>query len=320
MTWLVWRQHRYEILGMLIGALTVFAALVYGADYAVRVRRELGVDTCQPTPFTNFQCAMLAGQAADRIQALRWLLLALLFLPAIVGSFIGGPLFARDLDRGTHRLIWTQAITRTRWATTKLLALCGVAALTTALVALVGNRAATINGSAANAYSNFDLEGPALVSYVVFAIVIAAFVGTLSRRILTGMFVGLLVFGIFRLGVELGLRPNYEPPITVLYSDAARCPQCAVTDGAWVVSVDYIDRTGSVVTPQRIRGLNNSFRPGPGRTDTVTYFAQNDAYQRVRFQPADRYWRFQWTEGFIFLALSGLFAFATLQLVTRRDA
>lgn len=86
------------------------------------------------------------------------------------------------------------------------------------------------------------------------------------------------------------------------------------------MAIDYLDRSGAHVTPQRIRELQDSFRPFPDRPDVVAYFAQNDTYQRVRFQPADRYWRFQWTEGLIFLALSGLFAFATLQLLTRRDA
>lgn len=320
MRWLIWRQHRYEIVALLVAAVVVVVALVYGAEYAVRVRHELGADTCQPTPSGNYQCLMVAVEAGDRIQLLRWLVVALFFLPALVGSFVGGPLFARDLERGTHRLVWTQAITRVRWAGAKLLALGAAGAAAATLVAFVGGRATTINGSAMNAYSNFDLEGPAFVSYVIAAIAIAAFVGTLSRRILTGMFVGLLLFGLIRLGVELELRPNYEPPITVVYSDNAPCPQCAVTQGAWVVAIDYLDRSGAHVTPQRIRELQDSFRPFPDRPDVVAYFAQNDTYQRVRFQPADRYWRFQWTEGLIFLALSGLFAFATLQLLTRRDA
>src|SRR5688572_6766633 len=46
MTWLVWRQHRYEILAMLGGAALIAALLIYGADLAVRTRAELGVDSC----------------------------------------------------------------------------------------------------------------------------------------------------------------------------------------------------------------------------------------------------------------------------------
>ncbi len=60
--------------------------------------------------------------------------------------------------------------------------------------------------------------------------------------------------------------------------------------------------------------------PQGGRFDQLAYLAENDAYQRVRFQPSDRYWRSQWTEGLLFLALSGALSAATLLLLKRRDA
>ena len=41
-------------------------------------------------------------------------------VPAVVGAFWGAPLVARELEAGTHRLAWNQAVTRTRWLTTKL--------------------------------------------------------------------------------------------------------------------------------------------------------------------------------------------------------
>lgn len=343
MTWLIWRQHRYEILGLLIGAVLIAAAMVYGADFAPRIRAELGVDTCRPLPTTNANCANLSNQASDLLAPFRLLVIALFFLPAVVSAFVGGPLFARDLERGTHRLVWTQSITRTRWAAAKLLTLLGVGAAAGAIVASVGGRASAINGVSTNTFQsfaissvgtdvptnalqnfqtfqNFDFEGPAFVSYVVFAIAIAAFVGTLSRRILVGMFAGLLLFGVVRLGVWYELRPNYEPPIAVVYSADTPFPQARVPVGAWVVRNDFVDAEGRVVPQDRIRALSEAFRPQPPRFEALPYFAENGAYQRVRFQPADRYWRFQWTEGLLFLALAGGFGAMTLLLLKRRDA
>ena len=40
--------------------------------------------------------------------------------PALIGVFWGAPLVARELEAGTHRLVWTQSVTRTRWLATKL--------------------------------------------------------------------------------------------------------------------------------------------------------------------------------------------------------
>ena len=336
MNWLISRQHRYEILGLLLGAALIAVALIYGAEYAPRIRAELGVDTCQPLP-TTANCAILSTQLSDRLQPFRWLVVSLFFLPAVVGSFVGGPLFARDLERGTHRLVWTQGITRIRWSATKLLTILGVAAIAAAMIAAVGGRASAINGVPTNtfqsissgglaigvptnSFQNFDFEGPAFVAYVIFAIAIAAFVGTLSRRILVGMFAGLLLFGAARLGVELELRPNYEPPIAVVYSAETPFPQAQVPGGAWVVRVDYVDAEGRVVPQDRVLALNNAFRPQPPRFDMLPYMAEHGAYQRVRFQPVDRYWRFQWTEGLLFLGLTGGLSVMTLTLLKQRDA
>lgn len=344
MTWLIWRQHRYEILGLLIGAVLIAAAMVYGAEYAPRIRAELGVDTCRPLPTTTANCANLSNQASDLLVPFRLLVSALFFLPAVVGSFVGGPLFARDLERGTHRLVWTQGITRMHWAAAKLVTLLGVGAIAAAIVASVGGRASAINGVQTNAFQtiqtmplqtygtlgvptntfqtfqNFDFEGPAFVAYVVFAIAIAAFVGTLSRRILVGMFAGLLLFGVARLGVSYELRPNYEPPIAVVYSADTPFPQAGVPAGAWVVRLDYVDAEGRVVPQDRIRVLMEAYRPQPPHFETLPYMAENGAYQRVRFQPDGRYWRFQWTEGLLFLVLAGGLSAMTLTLLKRRDA
>ena len=38
----------------------------------------------------------------------------------MVGVFWGAPLVAREVEAGTHRLVWNQSITRTRWLSTKL--------------------------------------------------------------------------------------------------------------------------------------------------------------------------------------------------------
>ncbi len=335
MKWLIWRQHRYEIVAMLLGAALIAIGLVYGADYVPRIRAELGVDTCRPLPTTAANCAILSTQASDLAQPFRWLVLSLFFVPAVVGSFVGGPLFSRDLERGTHRLVWTQSITRLRWSATKLLSILGISVLAAALIASVGGRATMINGFSfvqsvgfsttvaasvpINPFQNFDFEGPAFIGYVMFAVAVAAFVGTLSRRILVGMFAGLLLFGVVRLGVY-ELRPNYEPALAVVYSAATPTPQAEVPPGAWVVRADYVDAEGRVVPQERVRALLNAYRPLPPRFDTLAYMADNGALQRVLYQPADRYWRFQWTEGVLFLALAVGFSAGALTLLERRDA
>jgi hypothetical protein len=342
MTWLVWRQHRYEIIVMLGGAALIAAMLIYGADLAVRTRAELGVDTCPPLvvdtyvlvdnvwtrgiateTVTDPNCTSLELQLAERVQPFRWLIVFLFFVPAVVGAFVGGPLFSREFERGTHRLVWTQGITRLRWAAGKLIGLlaAGVAAAT--IVALFGGLAERIIGGGTDRYTNFRLEGPAFVSYVVFAIAIAAFAGTLSRRILGGMLLGLLVFGAVQFFVQYAVRPHYEAPVVASMAnaeDAARGLQ--VPEGSWFLGTDHLSAAGEVVDPTRVRSLTDAYRPGrdPLRYNMLAYLAENGVYQRVRYHPPDRYWRFQWTEAALFLTLAAVTSIGTLQLIRRRDA
>lgn len=329
MMWLIWRQHRLEILFLAGGAVFIAAALMYGAELALRLRSEIGADTCRPGPFTNADCVRLAQAAGERLQPFRWLLIALVFVPAVVGSFVGGPLFARDLEHGTHRLVWTQGITRLRWGATNLAAILVVAAVAAAVVGSAGAAALPIVGdwwtpsasqTSTSPYLAFNYQAPAVVAHVVFAIAVAAFVGALSRRILTGMFVGLLLFAGVQIGVQLWLRPSYEPPVTVIFGTEAETSGFQVPEGAWSLGSDHIDAEGRPVPQQRVFDAISQFRPSPGPFDITGHLAANGIYQRVRYQPADRYWRFQWTEAALFLAVSGALSAATLLLLARRDA
>lgn len=347
MTWLVWRQHRYEILAMLGGAAFIAALLIYGADLAVRTRTELGVDTCQPLAQVVFElhngewrpaseqvatetvrlypnCTSLELQLAERVQPFRWLIMFLFFAPGVVGAFVGGPLFSREFERGTHRLVWTQGITRLRWAASKLVGLLAVGVAAATMVALFGGLAERIIGGGTDRYTNFRLEGPAFVSYVVFAIAIAAFAGTLSRRILGGMLLGILVFGAVQFFVQHAVRPHYEAPAVASMlnaADAARGLQ--VPEGSWFLASDHVNAAGEVVDPTRVSRLTAAYRPGPDplrAPNMLAYLAENGVYARVRYHPPDRYWRFQWTEAALFLTLAALTSIGTLQLLSRRDA
>ena len=313
MTWLVWREHRVQILAMLVGAGLIAAALAWGADLAVRTRAEL--DTCGPTT----DCVYLAGQVGERLLPFRMLVITLFFIPAVVASFVGGPMFARDLERGTHRFVWTQAVSRLRWTTVTLFAILGTGLAAAILVARFGGLSRVINGSQSNAFQAFDLEGPAFVSYVIFGIAAGAFFGAWSRRILGGMFTALLVFGVMRLGVTHELRPQYEPPVTVLYTTAPLVQERVPAD-AWIIRVDFVDPAGRPVAQERYDKLQREFRPTAGNVDRSAYLAQNGVINRIRYQPAERYWPFQLIESGIYLTLAAAFVAGTLLLLKRRDA
>jgi len=338
MLWVTWRQHRTELVGVLAAAVVLAIVTVLAAAFAQRTRLELGVDTCVPLPSGNANCVDLAQEWRNRVGLLLYLFQGFYLVPALVASYIGGPLFARELERGTHRLAWTQGISRLRWAATTfgvVLAFTLAGALALALVggqtrSFLGTPLFSVPGS--RPWDTFDVEGPAFVSFMLFGLAIGAFVGAWRRRILFGMFYGLLLFGLVRIGVSLELRPYYEPPIAVAQTPFVFSgrfpfsPTSPVPTDAWQVGYDAVDGQGRFVPQTRVKELNDEYgrlgcRPGQlTACDNIAYLNQHDVYPRLLYQPADRYWRFQFTEAALYTALTAGFVALMLVILRRRDA
>lgn len=104
MTWLTWRQFRpsalpvLALLAALLGALALAPMPDVDPDRLIR--------------------DLVAGGPAVTVYTVA--LLALIGLPAAVGVFWGAPLVARELEAGTHRLVWAQSVSRSRWLASKL--------------------------------------------------------------------------------------------------------------------------------------------------------------------------------------------------------
>jgi hypothetical protein len=325
MTWLTLRQYRIHIVVLLVVAVLLAIGMVLAAEYAARLRAELGVDACVPLPNTNANCANLDSAWRLRVGPFNYLFYALYVLPGLVASYVGGPLFAIEFERGTHRLAWTQGIGRVRWAAVKL----GVLLLLATAVGLVlapfgGSQGAFLGSSVVSPFETFEIEGVALVSYFIFGLAAGAFVGAWSRRIITGMFVGLLLFGVVRVGVH-NLRPMYQEPATAPYAFSFGPTQTsfAIPAGAWVVGDVAIDLEGRPVPQERLRSLLGEYFTTPlarMSSSDATFLREHGVIRLLAYQPADRFWAFQAIEAAIFTGLAALFALLTLWRVRTRDA
>ena len=326
MTWLMLRQYRVQIIALLALAVLLAFALAFAADYSVRVRAELGADTCVPLPSTNFNCVQLDNEWRRRVGSLNYLFYALYVLPGLVASYVGGPLFAVEFERGTHRLAWTQGISRVRWAAVKIGVVLLVAVAAGIVLAPFGSGQQAFMGlSARKPFETFEIEGAALVSYFAFGLAAGAFVSAWSRRIITGMFVGLLLFGAVRVGVH-NLRPSYQEAATAPFPGYQAYPyQSAVPPDAWMLGVVGFDTEGRPVPQERLSALAQEFATTshgiytPTNNDT-TFLLEHGVLRRMAYQPADRFWTFQLIEAAIFTLLAALLVSLTLWRVRVRDA
>jgi len=245
-----------------------------------------------------------------------------LAVPAMLGMFLGAPLVARELEAGTGHFAWTQGVTRHRWLAVRVGWLL-LAALVWggAVGALVTWWSGPRNAATANAFSpgTFDVQGIMPAAYSLFAMALGIAAGTLIRRVLPAL--GVTLGGYF--GVRLILmgwiRQHYMTAVTTKFSLAAAAP--FVPNGAaWILGQGIMGPNGPLPPPSGNGNgsqiIGNGFPvsvsdiPAACHSRVLSCLAQHGYVQYVTYQPADRYWPFQFIEAGIFVAIAAAGAFA----------
>ena len=184
MSWLAWRQMRVQAatgalalaaLALLLGVLTARAAHLGGGD----VINSLA---------SSQRSVFAAGTAI------------LLIVPAIIGAFWGAPMITRELEAGTHRLAWSQTVSRRRWLWMKVglgaivtVATVGAASLLVGWWSVPIDHAISASGDRGGLYVArieplvFDGRGIVPVAHALFAFVLGVAVGLVARRTLPAM-------------------------------------------------------------------------------------------------------------------------------------
>ncbi|MDH6126015.1 ABC transporter permease subunit [Kitasatospora sp. GP82] len=323
MTWLTWRQFRMQLL-VALAALSAVTAYLLISGFQLHNAYNSALAGCP-----NGGCSPVS-QLTTQYRFPYYLGTGLVLLvPGLIGAFWGAPLIARELETGTHRLIWNQSITRTRWLAVKLVFIGLAAAVTTGLLSLlVSWFASPLDRINNNRFTPllFSARGVVPLSYAAFAVALGTCVGLLIRRSVPAMAATLAVFAAVQILVPLAVRPHLESPVrgdVALTSEAMksasligftnRTPAAPfVADlnvpGAWVLSGAEPVRTSSG------QALTMATQPCATVSDAAAHdacLANADLHVTVSYQPADRYWAFQWSETAIFLALTaGLVGFS----------
>ena len=233
MIWLVWRQHRKQALFALLGLAALAAFMI---PTGLRMHGEFqraGLDDCipaaarvefvstdlgtAPVPGQLAACRTLASQFASRSGSMSTIGILLWFLPLLVGLFWGAPLVARELEHGTHRLVWTQGVSRLRWALAKFgLVGAGVLLAATCYALLVTWWRAPLDQATGRQYVSpgptYDLVGLVPIGYALFALALGVLAGVLTRKSQAAMAVTLVGYMATRVLVELATRPHLLTP------------------------------------------------------------------------------------------------------------
>jgi ABC-type transport system involved in multi-copper enzyme maturation permease subunit len=255
-------------------------------------------------------------------------------VPALIGAFVGAPLLARELESGTFRFAWTQGFGRRRWTLAKVVGL-GVAVTAAAGAisllfswyyqpyfpagsqALYVSKELPIAASSPFAPGLFDLRGVTFATWTLAAFAIGVLAGVLVRRVVPAIVATLVVYTGLAFAVGGFLRQHYVAPLVTSKLD--------IPDTAWVISQQWFTKSGrpasqSVLSQVLQRAPGQLFgKGGVPKSVTVWQYLAHHGYTRLTtYQPASRFWPFQWIEAGWLLGLSVLCIGVTVWLVRRR--
>jgi hypothetical protein len=164
----------------------------------------------------------------------------------------------------------------------------------------------------------FDLRGVTFATWTLAAFAIGVLAGVLIRRVVPAIVATLVVYTGLVFAVGGFLRQHYVAPLVTSKLD--------IPDTAWVLSQRwFVTKSGRPASPSKINQLllhapGQLFGKGgiPKSVTVWQYLAHHGYTQLTTYQPASRFWPFQWIEGGWLLGLSVLCIGVTLWLVRRR--
>jgi hypothetical protein len=246
---------------------------------------------------TGPSCRQALSDFQQRFQALTTLANWFTLIPGLIGVLLAAP-FILDLEHGTHRLVWTQSITRRRWLLGKL----GLAVLTAAVAGgaltllFTWWRAPDVHINGRLDTGNYDTTGTVVIGYTLFALALAFAVGAVWHRTATALTVAFVGYFAARIYVDYSLRSHLVAPLEATYKGAQ---QPHFLYNAHVLSM--------TATTHGHQVINTAGSPGfLGGHVQVAAPGINNLVFHVVYQPESHYWPLQLIETALFTSIAAL--------------
>jgi hypothetical protein len=167
----------------------------------------------------------------------------------------------------------------------------------------------------------FDFVGIVPIAYIVFAFALCLALGSLLRRTIPSVGIGLIAFLVTRVGVAEYLRPRYLEPTTLAWDPSTPPPAAAQNQffgaGNWFISEGNVDAMGRALDPTTgIPQVQDCTMLSGAQLDTC--LRDQGIMHTLVYQPADRFWVFQAIEAALFLGVAAALLALTFWWVTRR--
>ena len=144
----------------------------------------------------------------------------LIFLSFAAGLFLGVPIVARELERGTARLAWSLAPSRMRWFLARMLPVLVLLAILTFVAGIATDRyvaSTTAETDLSNSFTGFGFRGLLIASRAVFVFAVGVAVGAIVARALPAVILAAVI-------ATIGLAGGERVHQMILASEAVAIP------------------------------------------------------------------------------------------------
>jgi len=165
------------------------------------------------------------------------------FLPLAAGLFLGVPIVARELERGTTRLAWTLTPSRLRWYVARLVPVLVIVAVISFAAGIASDRVMAANEPGidlANSFAGFGSRGVLLASRAVFIFAVAVAVASIVGRSLPSIIIATVI-------VAVGLTGGGDVHQRILRTEAVPRESGQVLPGDMYIDQRFRLPDGSLV-------------------------------------------------------------------------
>lgn len=311
--WVTWRQHRVAMAGVVVllggfGVLMLANGLAMHSAYS-----RLGLTSCGNLDGPS--CAVPLGVFEREYDSwAQFLPRFLMFIPAAIGVFVGGPLVARELESGTFRFAWTQGRNRVQWLVVKLALLGGaLTALALAFSAVFSwwyGPFESLMGRMSSGQA-YEAAGVVFAARTLFAFSLGALLGTLIRRTVPAMAATAAIWLAVAWPSVTYLRPHIAQAVNVPENSNL------VTRDGWIISSWIQDASGHHLDAGRL--IPQARANGVNSPDAFqAWMSQHHYSSWVSYQPDNRFWHFQAIEASAYTVLALVLAALTVWWTRRR--
>jgi hypothetical protein len=234
------RLHRFELLAFGAAIIGLAIAGVLAAAYAdsQRAPADCLVVITDANAIVPAGCEAALRRMEEARQYGGLVQGPLLIVTFAIGLFLGVPVIARELERGTVRLAWWLAPSRWRWYLARVVPMLVVVALLTFLAGVVADLIWAVDSPGVDPSKSFDgygLRGGLLASRAVFVFAVAVVVGSFIGRALPAVIIAAAVAGF---GLSGGIQVHQK----ILAGEAVQFPVDFENGGNFPPGAMYIDQ------------------------------------------------------------------------------